>query len=76
MFNLIAHNKIYPACQQPGPAWAGMGRLEMGQVAGAGDAGVGAEMGDGDGGHQLSAVLQKFVDGKINIFCNLSEQNR
>ena len=27
-------------------------------------------------GHQLSAVLQKFVDGKINIFCNLSEQNR
>jgi hypothetical protein len=47
-------------------------------VAGAGDAGFGTEMGDGDGGwcHQLSAVLQKFVDGKINIFCNLSEQNR
>jgi hypothetical protein len=47
-------------------------------TAGAGDAGFGTEMGDGDGGwgHQLSAVLQKFVDGKINIFCNLSEQNR
>ena len=30
----------------------------------------GAEVGDGDvaWGHQLSAVLQKFVDGKINIF--------
>jgi len=37
-------------------------------VAGAGDAGFSAQMGDDDGGHQLSAVLQKFFDGKINIF--------
>jgi hypothetical protein len=55
-----------------------LGNAAVHQVAGAGDAGFGTEMGDGDGGwgHQLSAVLQKFVDGKINIFCNLSEQNR